>query len=43
LSIIQKSFPEFGAATKLTELQKLPGYAEIADVVFQSGGWRCIR
>jgi hypothetical protein len=40
LEHIQKSFPD---VTKLTELLKLPGYAEIADVVFQSGGWRCIR
>jgi hypothetical protein len=43
LEHIQKSFPDVSDVTKLTELLKLPGYAEIADVVFQSGGWRCIR
>src|ERR1700682_835465 len=43
LEHIQKSFPDVSDVTKLTELLKLPGYAEIADVVFQSGGWRWIR
>jgi hypothetical protein len=27
----------------LTERLKLPGYSEIADVIFQAGGWRRIR
>jgi hypothetical protein len=38
LEHLQKSFPDLTDVTKLTELLKLPGYAEIADVVFQSGG-----
>jgi hypothetical protein len=43
LEHIQKSYPHVSDGATLTELLSLPGYGEIADIIFQSGGWRKIR
>jgi hypothetical protein len=43
LEHIQKSSPSVNDDAALTELLALPEYAEIASIVFQSGGWRRIR